>query len=205
MYQDERPPAHSRWGALRSRHRGALLLLALVIVALLAADVFLLRRARRDAAETARLRGAMTEVERARTDAELARDENRLRVMVALGRHQARMDEHLHLAISLDSGMMYLEREGAVLRAMPVRFGGERTVGTPPDTVRMATPRGARSIAAVRGDTLVLDGGAIIYATSAGGTGADSASVIPGGIRARAADLAAIRQSITPGMTVYLY
>ena len=120
--------------------------MALAAVVLVAMDATLARRAIRYRAEAARLRGAMTEVERARTDALLASDENRVRVMVQLIRHQARVDEHLHLAVSLDSGVMYLEREGAILRVMPVEIGPERTIGAPPDTVRLVPPRGTRTI-----------------------------------------------------------
>jgi hypothetical protein len=42
---------------------------------------------------------------------------------------------------------MYLEREGALLREMPVQIGPERRVGVAPDTVRLATPRGLRTVA----------------------------------------------------------
>ena len=48
----------------------------------------------------------------------------------------------LHLSVSVDSGTMFLEREGAVLREMPVRVGREQLAGTAPDTVRVAAPRG---------------------------------------------------------------
>ena len=120
--------------------------MALAAVVLVAMDAMLARRAIRYRAEAARLRADMTDVERARTDALLASDENRVKVMVQLIRHQARIDEQLHLAVSLDSGVMYLEREGAILRVMPVEIGPERTIGVPPDTVRMVPPRGTRTI-----------------------------------------------------------
>jgi hypothetical protein len=48
---------------------------------------------------------------------------------------------------------MYLEREGALLREIPVEMGPERRVGTPPDTVHMAIPRGARTVARIVGPT----------------------------------------------------
>jgi hypothetical protein len=41
---------------------------------------------------------------------------------------------------------MYLEREGALLREMPVRVGPERRVGVAPDTVHMVAPRGTRTV-----------------------------------------------------------
>ena len=47
---------------------------------------------------------------------------------------------------------MYLEREGALLREMPITVGPERRVGTPPDTVHIAAPRGKRTVEAVLGE-----------------------------------------------------
>jgi hypothetical protein len=97
-------------------------------------------------AEIQRLRAGMSEFEKDRADAVLASEEKQLQVMVELLRRQAKIDTEIHLAVSVDSGFMGLEREGAVLRDMRVQVGPEKTVGTPPDTVRLSIPRGTRSV-----------------------------------------------------------
>lgn len=125
--------------------------MAVAVLVLGTINLVLLKRSARYKAEATRLRADMTGVERARADALLGASENRLRVMVELVRRQARLDTELHLAVSLDSGVMYLERDGAVLRVMPVEIGPERTVGVSPDTVRLVPPRGTRTVDAVIG------------------------------------------------------
>jgi hypothetical protein len=97
-------------------------------------------------AEEARLREGMSALQREQADAALASNEHRYRIMVELIRRQARVDKDLHLAISVDSGVMHLERDGAVLRTIRMEVGPERTVGTPPDTVLLSAPRGTRVI-----------------------------------------------------------
>lgn len=118
---------------------------------MLAADAWLIYKRVRYDRETERLRAGMSDVERQRTDVILASDESRFRVMVELIRRQARGDKDLNLAVSVDSGVMYLQREGAVLREMDVVVGPEKTVGEGADTVRMAPPRGARTIERILG------------------------------------------------------
>jgi len=99
--------------------------------------------------ETERLRANMSDVEKAKVDVELADEGNRLRVMMELLRRQARGDRDLHLAVVVDSGVMRLQRSGAVLRSMPVRLGPERAVGSGPDAVRIVAPRGERTVSRV--------------------------------------------------------
>lgn len=52
---------------------------------------------------------------------------------------------------------------------------------------------------------LVLNGGTVIYSVPDGGPLADSAYVLPGSIRAPAADVHAIRENVKRGMRVYFY
>ena len=96
--------------------------------------------------EIDRLRSGMTEAERKRTDMLMSSTKNRFQVMVELIRRQALGDKELHLAVTVDSSVMRLQREGAVLRDMPISVGPEKVVGTPPDTVHMAIPRGTRTV-----------------------------------------------------------
>jgi hypothetical protein len=121
-------------------------LLSTILVALLLADVMLLLRRERYRGEIARLRSDMSEAERQRTDLLLASEERRSQVMIELIRRQARGDRNLHLAISVDSGVMRLQREGALLRDMRVRVGGAHALAPLPDTSQLAIPRGTRTI-----------------------------------------------------------
>ena len=141
---EERRRPH--WSEFRHAYPGVVAVLAIALVIMLALDVWLLMRRQRYARETERLRSSMTDAERRRADMLGAESENKLRIMVELVRRQSAVDKELHISVAVDSGMMYLEREGALLREMPVQIGPERTVGTPPDTVRMVVPRGARTI-----------------------------------------------------------
>jgi hypothetical protein len=239
--RDEPEPAlrtdrrRARWGEFRRAYPGILLISAIAILVLVVADVLLVQRGRRYHGEIARLRSGMSDVERARADEILAQDENRLKVMVELIRRQARLDRGLHLTVSVDSQVMYLEQDGALLREIPIEVGAERTIGIPPDTVRMAAPRGTRTIErlidgggweippwvwadrgleqpqdrTVRGGlgpaAIVLSGGTLIYSMPSAGPLSDSTYVLPGSIRARAPDLKAILPNLKPGITVYLY
>lgn len=125
--------------------------MAFALAAMLALDGWIIYKRIRYGREVDRLRAGMTGAERSRADLLLASDENKFRVMVALIRRQAQVDKEIHLSVSVDSGMMYLEREGALLREMRTEVGPEKLVGTSPDTVRMAIPRGARTVERVLG------------------------------------------------------
>ena len=127
-------------------HRSFLLFLGLIVVAALAIDAFVLYKRAAYGREIERLRAGMSQIERERTDLAVADQEKRVSVMMALIRRQAKLDAQLHLAVSVDSGRMYLGREGAVLRDIDVEIGPERLVGIAPDTVMMAHPRGERSV-----------------------------------------------------------
>ena len=203
---------------------------------MLALDVWLIMRRQRYAREIERLRSSMTDAERRRADMLGAESENKLRIMVELVRRQATLDQELHLSVALDSGMMYLEREGALLREMTIQVGPERAVGTPPDTVRMVVPRGQRTVERLLGPgdaweiprwvyadrgvpepaertlkgalgptAIVLTGGTVIYSMPSVGPLNDSSYVMPGAVRARAADLRAIAPNLQPGQAVYFY
>ncbi|MEJ7809110.1 MAG: hypothetical protein WKG32_01710 [Gemmatimonadaceae bacterium] len=135
----------------RRYHKSFLLFFAIVLVALAGLDAFVVYKRHRYVRERERLRAGMNDAERRKTDLVLGSEDNRLKVMMALLRRQAQLDKQIHLAVAVDSGSMYLEREGALLREIPVRIGPERRVGTPPDTVHMVAPRGERTVERVLG------------------------------------------------------
>jgi hypothetical protein len=153
----ERPP----------RRRGTAAVVAISIIVLLtmgACDAFMAAKRRRYETEITRLRASMSQIERERTDALVAGERNKLRVAIELVRRQARIEPALHLSIALDSSAMFLEREGALLRSMPVQIGPERRVGIAPDTVILAAPRGVRTVAAVISDSTAWEIPEWVYA-----------------------------------------
>jgi hypothetical protein len=135
--------------AFRRRHPGFVAAAAIILVGLIGLDLWFVSKRFRYEREIKRLRSGMTEFERRRTDAILASEEHRMQVMLQLIRRQAKIDPEIHLAVSIDSAQMYLEREGALLREIPLEVGPERRVGIPPDTVHIAIPRGTRSVARI--------------------------------------------------------
>lgn len=136
----------ARWREFRLAYPGILATAFFALAVMLAASGWLIWKRFRYESEIDRLRAGMSDVERERTDVILASDQNRFRIMMELVRRQALGDQDLHLAVSVDSGVMYLQREGAVLREMAIRIGPERAVGEGADTVRMAAPRGTRTV-----------------------------------------------------------
>lgn len=139
------------WSEFRRAYPGVIAVLALALVVMIALDVWLVMRRQRYTGEIERLRSGMTDAERRRADMLGAESENKLKIMVELVRRQAALDEELHLSVAVDSGMMYLEREGALLREMRVEVGPERVVGAAPDTVRAVVPRGERTVERILG------------------------------------------------------
>jgi hypothetical protein len=132
--------------SFRRQHTGFIVAVAIILATLLALDGWLIYKRVRYQKEITRLRAGMSDFERKQTDAVLASQEERFAVMMALLRRQARLDKEIHLAISVDSARMYLEREGALLREVAAEIGPEKRVGEPPDTVVIAVPRGARTV-----------------------------------------------------------
>jgi hypothetical protein len=134
---------------LRRNHPRMVAALSIMIGGALLANVALGSQLLRYRGEVRRLRAGMSDAERRRADLVLSSEQHRMRVMLELVRRRARGDRDLHLAVAVDSGKMYLEREGVVLRTMTVRIGPERLVGTAPDTLRLVAPRGARTVARI--------------------------------------------------------
>jgi hypothetical protein len=149
-----KPPVERRresWREFRFAYPGIVSVLLVVLVTMVAIDGWLIYQRTRYVRETDRLRAGMTDVERRKADMVVASERDRMRVALELMRRQANIDKDLHLSIAVDSGVMYLEREGALLREMPIEVGPEKRVGTAPDTINIAAPRGARTVERVLG------------------------------------------------------
>jgi len=134
------------WREFRRSYPGIVATMGLALLALLGIDGWLVYKRTHYDRQVAELRANMTTVEKQKADLALEGDANRLQLTMALIRRQAAGEKALHLSVSTDSGKMYLERDGAILREMPLRIGAEKAVGDGPDTVHLAVPRGTRTV-----------------------------------------------------------
>jgi hypothetical protein len=190
------------WRTFRHAYPTFLRVLAVLFLLLVAVDVWLIARHFTYKSEITRLRAGMTEAERQRSDLVIQSEQDKLRVALELAKHQAQFDPKLHLSIAVDSGRMYLLRDGALLRDMVVAVAPEHAPGVKGDTTAAAVPRGQRTIVDIKSDDtleLILNGGTRIYAD------ADSGVATPGNIRVNPNDLKAVLPNLSAGMSVYLY
>ncbi len=192
-----------RWGDFRGAYPGFIFTMLIAVVAMIAVDALIVVKRHAYTAEVARLRSSMSDQERAKTDAIVAAEENKTRITLELARRQAKLEKALHLAVSIDSGTMSLEREGAVLREMPVAFGPETKVG--PDSIPVVVPRGETSIVKATAEGITLSGGTTIRPSEATALAQDGAPIPPGSIRVRRSDLIAILPDLNAGMRVFFY
>lgn len=197
------PTFRDRWKALRRDYPRAFTVLVTVALLLVVADGVLIGQRVLILRDTGKVRDQMSAVERERIDAALMADSSRQQVLTELARHQARIDNGLHLSIAVDSGLLHLEQEGAVIHTIVAEVGAEGWLRTAArDSVRIAAPRGDRTIDQILGDTaVVLSGGTRLYARAQG----DSAAVQPGGVRIGRAEMKVLRPSLRPGQRVYFY
>ena len=193
------------WGAFREAYPTFLKIIAVVFLFLVAGDMWLFYRRNAYGQEISQLRAQMTAAERKKSDLAVESEQDKVRVGIELAKRQAHFDPRLHLSIAVDSGVMYLERDGALLRVMRVSLAPAQVPGFKTkngDTTAVTLPRGQRTIQQViDGDSLalVLNGDARIYA------GTDSGAVAAGNVRVDPADLRAILPNVSAGMSVYFY
>ena len=193
------------WKDFRRAYPGFVFVLGLGLAAMIAVDGWLLAKRVKYNHDVAQLREHMTSAERERTDAIVQSEQNKLRIAIELAKRQAKFDKRLHLNVSVDSARMYLTREGALLREMPVQFGPERTP-SPRDTAPPAAiPRGERTIADLGDTRIVLDGGTQILSSSTTQLANDSTAIPPGSLRISVEDMKAIMPNLSAGMKVYFY
>jgi len=192
------------WKDFRRAYPGFVFVLGIGLLAMLAVDAWLFAKRVKYNDDVADLRSHMSDAEKQRTDAIVQAEENKLRIAIELVKRQAKFDKKLHLNVSVDSARMYLTREGALLREMPVQFGPERLVSAGDSTPPAAIPRGERTVAELSDEKITLDGGTSIL-TSPGSLANDSTPIPPGSLRIPLEDLKAIRPNLSAGMKVYFY
>lgn len=135
----------NRRGALPTRT----LALACALAAMLGVTGWLAWRVKSLQAEAARSRTDALGTSNATVDAQMAAQRARLQSILDRVRAEAANDRGLHVSVEVDSTYATLERDGLVLRTMDVDVGPESVVGTAPDTQRLATPRGVRTVTSV--------------------------------------------------------
>lgn len=193
------------WKDFRGAYPGFVFVLGLGLVAMIAVDAWLVAKRVKYNHDVKQLREHMTQSERDRTDAIVQTEENKLRLAIELAKRQAKFDKRLHLNVSIDSARMYLTREGALLREMPVQFGPERAPSESSDAPPAAIPRGERTVANLSEGRIALDGGAYILTSNTPALANDSTPIPPGSLRIGLEDMKAIRPNLNAGMKVYFY
>jgi hypothetical protein len=193
------------WRDFRRAYPGFVFVLGLGLAAMIAVDGWLLVKRVKYNQDVKQLRDHMSQAERERSDLIVQAEQNKLRIAIELAKRQSKFDKKLHLNVSVDSSRMYLTREGAVLREMPVQFGPERlpsdSSGAPP----AAIPRGERTVADLSETTITLDGGTQILSSPSTQVANDSSAIPPGSLRISLVDMKAIKPNLNAGMKVYFY
>jgi hypothetical protein len=202
---DEGDRRRGGWRDFRRAYPGFVFVLGIGLASMVAVDGWLLFKRVSYNREVAQLRAHMTDTERERTDAIVQAEQNKLRIAIELAKRQAKFDKRLHLNVSIDSSRMYLTREGALLREMPVQFGPERGTSDSSSARPAVVPRGERTIADLSDTKITLDGGATILTSKAPDLSQDATAVPPGSLRIRLEDLKAIMPNLSAGMKVYFY
>jgi hypothetical protein len=172
---------------------------------MIAVDAWLVAKRVKYNHDVAQLRAHMSEAERQRSDLIVQSEENKLRIAIELAKRQAKFDKRLHLNVSIDSSRMYLTREGALLREMPVQFGPERAAAESSSAPPAAIPRGERTVADLSAEKITLDGGVFILSSRDTQLANDSTPIPPGSLRITLEDMKAIMPNLTAGMKVYFY
>jgi hypothetical protein len=193
------------WRDFRRAYPGFVFVLGIALAAMIAVDAWLIVKRAKYNHDVAQLRSHMTDAERERTDAIVQSEQNKLRIAIELAKRQAKFDKKLHLNVSVDSSRMYLTREGALLREMPVQFGPEQAASESSDKPPAAVPRGERTIADLSDTKITLDGGVVILTSGAHDLANDSTAIPPGSVRMTSEDLKAIMPNLSAGMKVYFY
>ena len=193
-------PVEDGWRVLWREHPRLMRVLMWTFVGALFAAAALAWRGAQYRNEIAALRAGMSGIDKVKADLALASDARRLQVMMALAVRQARTDGGLHISVSVDSGLLHLEQQGAILRTASVQVGADGWQAVDGDSIPLASPLGIRRVEEVRGDSVVvLSGGAVLYRGDA------AMPVRAGSVRIGDADLKSILKNLKVGLPVYFY
>ena len=193
-------PVEDGWRVLWREHPRLMRVLMWTFAGALFAAAALAWRGAQYRNEIAALRAGMSGIDKVKADLALASDARRLQVMMALAVRQARTDGGLHISVSVDSGLLHLEQQGAILRTASVQVGADGWQAVDGDSIPLASPLGIRRVEEVRGDSvLVLSGGAVLYRGDA------AMPVRAGSVRIGDADLKSILKNLKVGLPVYFY
>ncbi|MEK6611278.1 MAG: hypothetical protein AABZ29_00670 [Gemmatimonadota bacterium] len=193
-------PVEDGWRVLWREHPRLMRVLMWTFAGALFAAAALAWRGAQYRNEIAALRAGMSGIDKVKADLALASDARRLQVMMALAVRQARTDGGLHISVSVDSGLLHLEQQGAILRTASVQVGADGWQAVDGDSIPLASPLGIRRVEEVRGDSVVvLSGGAVLYRGDA------AMPVRAGSVRIGDADLKSILKNLKVGLPVYFY
>lgn len=218
------------WHAPYLNHPRSAIVLAVAIVVLLLADLALIYKRNLYSREHAELPATITRAQTLHAEA-LAKTEQNLEARrILLARREALLVKETHLTLDSSKGIMYLQRDRAILREMPVRLGpaltrkpsaplreSRRVLQVVDDNYRYQVPEAAflhrgepvpaeKAIAGALGPLAVLlEGGAVIYSRPKQGQLGDETYLLPRGILVARTDLEGIKETLHPGMRVYLY
>ena len=193
-------PVEDGWRVLWREHPRLMRVLMWTFTGALFAAAALAWRGAQYRNEIAALRAGMSGIDKVKADLALASDARRLQVMMALAVRQARTDGGLHISVSVDSGLLHLEQQGAILRTASVQVGADGWQAVDGDSIPLASPLGIRRVEEVRGDSVVvLSGGAVLYRGDA------AMPVRAGSVRIGDADLKSILKNLKVGLPVYFY
>ena len=233
--EDQAGRRRAGWREFRDAYPRIVAGTVLFMAILLAADAVFAWRWLRYRRETRDMRASLNAAERGRLDLLLETTGQQAELMMEVARREARGADRLNLAVSLDDGVMYLQRQGARLREMKVRVGPEATIGLAPGAVRIAAPRGKRTVTrilsgayeyelpswvwthrglsppAVRrvqralGPVAIVLSGGAIIYSEPAPVPLEPGHVLPGGVLASRGDLEAILVNLEPGLPVYFH
>jgi hypothetical protein len=233
--EDQAGRRRHRWSEFRDAYPRIVAGMAIFIGVLLVADAVFTWRWLRYRRETREMRASLNAAERGRLDLLLEATGQRAQLMMEVARREARGADQLNLAVSLDDGVMYLQRQGARLREMKVRIGPEATVGEAPGAIKIAAPRGKRTVVRMLsgayeyelpawvwtqrgmqppsnrraggalGPVAIVLSGGVVIYSEPAPSPLEPGHPLPGAVLADRNDLDAILENVKPGMPVYFH
>ncbi|GFO67354.1 hypothetical protein GMLC_09330 [Geomonas limicola] len=213
----------AQWHELHHHYPRSASLLTVAIVLALLADLCIIFQQYRLSHQEAQLTVAAARAEEQRSALDGQRDTDLAQARALLPRRDAIVAKELHLSVDRRQGVMYLMRDRAILREMPVYLGPElaarpddpapalktrrvqRLIDTSgPVGVDSAPPAtGAPDATGVEPLAFQLSGGVLLY--SLPDTGFSQDTLPPRGVRLDPGDLASMKEALHPGLRVYFY